>query len=120
GLGLLALVLRDLLLGDVPLGFGTARGFNEYRARITGLDAFWLQVPDLLAGLGLPDEPGMHRWRPAAERALSSLAAVTDAADSAGGGTMARRLEAWVEKLHGKIAGRGTPAAPASVQEELR
>ncbi len=33
GLGLMTLVLRDLLLADIPVGFGTAKGLNEYSAQ---------------------------------------------------------------------------------------
>jgi CRISPR/Cas system CSM-associated protein Csm3 (group 7 of RAMP superfamily) len=116
GLGLLALVLRDLLLGDVPLGFGTARGFNEYQARITGGEAFWLHLPDLLmGGLGLPANPGNHRWRPGEEIASPAAAA------RVAGEALARLIERWVEALHQRLA---KPAAPpdessAAMEEKL-
>jgi len=45
GLGLLALTLRDLMEGDIPLGFGAAKGYGACRAtikalRISGVDSF--------------------------------------------------------------------------------
>lgn len=36
-LGLLALTLRDMIEGDVPLGFGAAKGYGDCKLRITGL-----------------------------------------------------------------------------------
>jgi CRISPR/Cas system CSM-associated protein Csm3 (group 7 of RAMP superfamily) len=101
GLGLLALVLRDLLLGDIPLGFGTARGFNEYRARITGAEAFWLHEPEALAGLAASESlPGRRRWQPAGGQDLATPAGLAAAA----GEPFARCVESWVAALHLRMA----------------
>lgn len=45
-LGLLALVLRDLAEGDVPLGFGGARGYGACRASFEDLELpAWEKIP---------------------------------------------------------------------------
>lgn len=102
GLGLLALVLRDLLWEDVPLGFGTARGFNEHRVRLIGVDRFWIAPPEALAGGGLGLDPGAgtRRYRPPAEAPIDS----PDAAGVVAGPELAARLAAWVEALHARLA----------------
>ncbi len=47
-LGLLALLLRDLVEGDIVLGFGAAKGYGACRAAVTGLRATSLeQHPEL-------------------------------------------------------------------------
>jgi CRISPR-associated RAMP protein (TIGR02581 family) len=102
GLGLLALVLRDLLLGDLPVGFGTAKGLNEHGARVTAADRFWLRPPAPFAGTDLDTGPGPARWSPPADRALDSPAA---AAELAGEG-LRHRFAGWVEALHRKVAER--------------
>jgi CRISPR/Cas system CSM-associated protein Csm3 (group 7 of RAMP superfamily) len=38
GLGLLLLTLRDLVEGDIPMGFGRARGYGTLLARVTSID----------------------------------------------------------------------------------
>jgi CRISPR/Cas system CSM-associated protein Csm3 (group 7 of RAMP superfamily) len=111
GLGLLALVLRDLLLGDVPIGFGTAKGFNESSARITAVDRFWLQPPAPLAGdLGLAAAAGTVRWRPPGAEGVDDPQAAAETA----GATLRERLETWVEDLHGELAKRRSGQAPAA------
>jgi CRISPR/Cas system CSM-associated protein Csm3 (group 7 of RAMP superfamily) len=103
GLGLLALVLRDLLLGDVPMGFGTAKGFNECLARITAIDRFWLRPPEPLAGeLGLATAAGTVRWRPSGGEGMDDPQAAVEAA----GAVLRERLEAWVGDLHNELARR--------------
>lgn len=113
GLGLLALVLRDLLWGDVPLGFGSGKGFNEARARLVGVDRFWLAPPPVLAEVGLDPAPGERRWR--REEGLGDPAAGAAAA----GPELAGRLEAWVARLHDRMAERAArPAAPDDAEGE--
>lgn len=98
GLGLLALVLRDLLWEDVPLGYGTARGFNEHLARVTGVDRFWIEPPGALAGGDPPFDSGAgsRSFRAAPDRPLDSPAAVERAA----GDALAARFGSWVASLH--------------------
>jgi CRISPR/Cas system CSM-associated protein Csm3 (group 7 of RAMP superfamily) len=49
-LGLLALTLRDLIEGDIPLGFGAAKGYGACKAMITGIQLTGLEaVPALQA-----------------------------------------------------------------------
>lgn len=99
GLGLLALVLRDLLHGDLPLGFATARGLNEYQARLVGIDRFWLATPACLDGQdALGAQVGEVRWEPPAEQdgtptALGAL----------GGDDLKQALEGWVTALHSEL-----------------
>lgn len=102
GLGLVALVLRDLLVGDIPLGFGSAKGLNEYRARITGVDRFWLQPPPALAGLGLEDAPGTRGWPVDGKGDVADPQAVRKAAGEA----LAGRMRDWVQALHEELARR--------------
>jgi CRISPR/Cas system CSM-associated protein Csm3 (group 7 of RAMP superfamily) len=112
GLGLLALVFRDLLLGDVPMGFGTAKGFNEYSARITAIDRFWLRPPAPLDGeLGLDAAAGTVRWRPPGGEDLNDPQAAAERA----GPFLRERLEAWVDDLHRELARRRTGPAPATL-----
>jgi len=106
GLGLLALLLRHLLLGELPLGFGTAKGFGEYRATITGADRYWLHPPPLLAGAGLDPGPGTRRYRPPASQPLDDPSATALAA-----GPLGPRLAEWVAALHRRI-GDHAPATP--------
>jgi CRISPR/Cas system CSM-associated protein Csm3 (group 7 of RAMP superfamily) len=42
-LGLLALLLRDLIEGDIVLGFGAAKGYGACRAEVTGLHVMGLE-----------------------------------------------------------------------------
>ncbi|ETX03370.1 RAMP superfamily CRISPR-associated protein [Candidatus Entotheonella palauensis] len=42
-LGLLALVIRDLMEGDIALGFGAAKGYGACRATLTGLKTAGLE-----------------------------------------------------------------------------
>ena len=104
GLGLLALVLRDFLWEDVPLGFGTARGFNEYRVRLTGIDRFWIEAPGALEGLGsdLPDAAGARSFRSAPGQPLDSPAVV----EALVGPRLAQRLASWVKVLHSYLERR--------------
>ena len=44
GLGLLALVLRDLMEGDIPLGFGAGKGYGACKAEIKGLQIAGLET----------------------------------------------------------------------------
>ncbi len=104
GLGLLALVLRDLLLADVPLGFGTAKGLNEYAARITGVHRFWLRPPAPLAGLEA--RPGSARWAPS--QPLDGPAAAGELA----GPELRECFTTWVRELHQELAA-GAGAARA-------
>jgi hypothetical protein len=114
GLGLLALALRDLLWEDVPLGFGTARGFNEYRVRLAGVDRFWIEPPEVLAGeaAGLDTGAGPHSFRPAAEAPLDSPEAVA----AAMGTGWAAVLASWVVALH-RFLGDRYPAAAGRGEE---
>lgn len=99
GLGLLALVLRDLLAGDVPLGFGSAKGLNEYRVRIAGADRFWLRPPRALEDLGLGTGAGTRRWAPERPAGLEAIAETA-------GGALAERLRGWLQALHDELARR--------------
>lgn len=116
GLGLLALVLRDLLLGDVPLGFGPAKGFNEYTAAVTAVDRFWLHPPEPLAGepeLAAPAGPVC--WCPPAGRPLASPAAAAELA----GELLGKRLRGWVAALHRHEAERVARRAEGTEGEEV-
>ena len=101
GLGLLALVVRDLLWCDVPLGFGTGRGLNEYRARVTSVERFWIRPPTAFAGerLAAETDPGTAHWtvpnggRPGDPAALAKEI----------GEDWQRRLEGWVERLEQEL-----------------
>jgi CRISPR/Cas system CSM-associated protein Csm3 (group 7 of RAMP superfamily) len=98
-LGLLALVLRDLLLADIPMGFGTAKGFNEYTARITGIDRYWLRPPAAFAGLaGLDSRPGEKTWAPSSP--LDSPAT----AGALAGDDLGERLTSWILELHRQLS----------------
>jgi CRISPR/Cas system CSM-associated protein Csm3 (group 7 of RAMP superfamily) len=97
GLGLLALVLRDLLWCDVPLGFGTGRGLNEYQARLSSVERFWIRPPAAFAGDGLAAEtvPGSAHWTvPNGGRPGDPSALAQDIGED-----WQRRLEGWVERL---------------------
>jgi CRISPR/Cas system CSM-associated protein Csm3 (group 7 of RAMP superfamily) len=48
-LGLLALTLRDLMEGDIPLGFGAAKGYGACRAAIIRMQVSGLALPALQA-----------------------------------------------------------------------
>ena len=49
-IGLLALTVRDLMEGDVRVGFGSAKGYGEINAAIGGLAlAAWGAVPETFA-----------------------------------------------------------------------
>lgn len=50
-LGLLALTLRDLIEGDIPLGFGAAKGFGACRAVITGVRVVGLNALSTLQAI---------------------------------------------------------------------
>ncbi len=99
GLGLLALTFRDLLLGDIPIGFGTAKGFGEYRATIGSAAWYWLRRPDSLRILkDVPAVPEEGRW----ERTIS-----TPSEALAGLGPLAARLEDCVRATHEAAAAKG-------------
>lgn len=110
-LGLLALTLRDLLWEDVPIGFGTARGFNEYRVRLIGLDRFWIAPPEPLAGdePGLATGPGTRRFRPG-EAPIDS----PEAAERLAGPALSGRLVSWVDALHQRLLDEDAAGAPAA------
>lgn len=98
GLGLLVLVLRDLLYDDLVLGWGSAKGLNEYRARITSVRRFWIHPPtrfglNRLAGSA---QAGNAVWQASAAAQLASPAAVTGLAD----GVLAEVARGWVAALH--------------------
>ncbi len=98
-LGLLALVLRDVLLADLPLGFGTAKGFNEYAARVTAVDRFWARPPAALEGAD-PRPPGCAGWAPPTDQALDSPVTAGELAED----LVRRRMESWVAALLHRIA----------------
>lgn len=108
GLGLLALVLRDLLCGDLPLGFGTAKGLNESRASVTGVERFWLAPPAALAGTGLDPLPGTAGWRPGEGTGVDHPVSAAEAF----GEELRPRLQEWVEALHGHLKSLPQPASP--------
>lgn len=100
--GLLLLGLRDLLLGDLPFGFGTAKGLNEYRATITSAHRFWIRPPALLAAKDRAEEdgPGMVSWISDPGAAMDRPSALVQLGDP----RLAQGLRACVEALHEQIA----------------
>ena len=49
-LGLLALTLRDLIEGDIPLGFGASKGYGACHATITSLHVNGMEtIPEFLS-----------------------------------------------------------------------
>lgn len=54
-LGLLALVLRDLEDGLIPLGFGKSRGLGEIKAQVTGFHVRYVGARPGTSGTILPD-----------------------------------------------------------------
>jgi CRISPR/Cas system CSM-associated protein Csm3 (group 7 of RAMP superfamily) len=113
GLGLLALVVRDLLWGDLPLGFGSGKGFNEARVRLVGADRFWLAPPPALAGVGLDPAPGERKW--ARPEGIDDPAQVSGVA----GEELARRVEEWVASLHAWLEEHpGSPPTDSDEQGE--
>lgn len=116
GLGLLALVLRDLLWEDVPLGFGTARGFNEHRVRLTGVERFWIEPPAALANgsvASLDPGAGSRAFRASLEEPLDSPAAVAAVA----GEVLAGSLGSWVAALHDLLAERRKRRTESGTEE---
>ena len=94
----LALVLRDLLESDIPLGFGSGRGNNVYEARVRGIERFWLQCPDALAPFPSHSEkPGPARWKPPRALGLAGIRGLIDQ-------EVKGAAEAWVKALHETIA----------------
>jgi CRISPR/Cas system CSM-associated protein Csm3 (group 7 of RAMP superfamily) len=108
GLGLLALVLRDLLHGDIPLGFATARGLNEYEARLVGIERFWLALPGCLSGQeALGTQVGEACWEPPGgeEDSPATLGALA-------GDDLRQALGGWVSALHGHLQQLSAPENP--------
>jgi len=114
GLGLLALTLRDLLWGDVPLGFASGRGLNEYRARLTSVERFWIQPPAPFAGEGLAAEgaPGSRSWKAPEAGRPGDPSALAQAI----GPEWQERLESWVERLE-ELLGQWEATPPVSGAE---
>ncbi|HET9212195.1 MAG TPA: hypothetical protein VFR03_17460, partial [Thermoanaerobaculia bacterium] len=79
--------------------FGTAKGFNEYSASITGIRRFWLRPLVPLADLpGLDSRPGDRSWTPPSD---------LDGPGAAGllaGSELRDRLAVWVGELHREVS----------------
>ena len=103
GLGLLVLVLRDLLVGDVPLGFGSAKGFNEVRARIVSADRFWIHPPEAFVTAldTLDPEPGSAHWDAAKDSDWAPLVGLMNRSPD-----LADTLRGWVTALDAHVVPR--------------
>lgn len=81
GLGLLALTLRDLIEGDIPLGFGSAKGYGSCHVSLVSVEVpSWERIPDRFkCGIegALPSwqagQPAPAGWRAAAQQWVSAL-----------------------------------------------
>ncbi|MDZ4796822.1 MAG: RAMP superfamily CRISPR-associated protein [Bryobacteraceae bacterium] len=64
GYGLLALTLRDLMEGDICLGFGAAKGYGSVRAELLRVSGPGVD------SAGVPESSAARRWVEALEKAL--------------------------------------------------
>lgn len=62
-LGLLALVLRDLEEGLIPIGFGKSRGLGEVKAQVTSFGVRYIGVQHQAGQATLPDERALSDLR---------------------------------------------------------
>lgn len=101
-LALLALVLRDLAEGDVPLGFGSARGYGVCRASFEDLELPpWEKIP----------EPFRTDLDPAALPAR--LPATLERTSPLG-----QALERWIGELAKVASVQPVAAAPGDIEEK--
>jgi hypothetical protein len=96
-LGLLALLLRDLVEGDITFGLGAAKGYGACRARIVGLSVGGVLPQPLAAGLAGAAARGWPIAGPDLGRLYGD--AVND----------------WVGALHGQGATESPPSPAAAV-----
>ncbi|HEX4955814.1 MAG TPA: RAMP superfamily CRISPR-associated protein [Thermoanaerobaculia bacterium] len=106
GLGLLALTLRDLLRGEIPLGFGTAKGLNEVEVSVREVAIFRAAATSALALGCLPAEPGTHRWH------LEGTAGDPETVIAAAQRLFETEAQGWVTALHDHL-GRTTNTTQA-------
>lgn len=111
GLGLMALVFRDLLWGDVPVGFGSGKGLNEYSARLVGAERFWTHAPQPLQPLMGAGTPGTMVWKARPEEIVDP-SELSQALEEGG----IDAVKGWVVALHEEI--QRTVASPGRGEGE--
>jgi len=114
GLGLLALAIRDLLLGDLAIGSGTAKGFGEHRTTIESAAWYWLRRPPAFGGHdGASGAIEEGEWPPPGPDGSPPGGVSTPAEARSALGGWAARLEEWVRTATEAAAER--PGAPERV-----